>query len=121
MKITQSRFFCTQCGKEGLPVNRKQSKQREPGHLKKLYCLYCGEEVNHAEIREIGGYTIEDFQKEYQLGRFAGGLKKEINQLLTCSKKTCPFNVDGKCWNTNCSNRCAHRIYKEVDVECVKQ
>jgi len=115
MKITQSRFFCTKCGNEGLPCNRKQSKQREPGHLKKLYCLHCGEEVNHAEIREIGGYTIEDFKREFNLGRFVGGKKKELSQLITCTNTKCPFNVDGRCWNSNYSNKCNHRIHKEVD------
>ena len=36
-QITQSRFFCTKCGREGIPVHRKKGQQREGGHLKKLY------------------------------------------------------------------------------------
>ena len=35
---TQSKFFCTKCGKEGIPVQRKCGQDREGGHLKKLSC-----------------------------------------------------------------------------------
>lgn len=114
-QMTQSRFFCTKCGREGIPVNRKKGQQRKGGHLKKLYCLYCGEEVNHAEIREVGGYNIDDFQQEYNLGRFVDGNRIAIKDLLDCSCGSCPFNVNGKCWNSNWSNDCGHRV-KEVDV-----
>lgn len=81
MNISQSRFFCTKCGREGIPIIRKQGKIREAGHLKKLYCIYCGEEVNHAEVREIGGYTYEDFKEEFEAGRFIDGAREEIKDL----------------------------------------
>ena len=111
---TQSRFFCTECGNEGIVLRRKEGQYREGGHLKRLYCLYCKKEVNHAEVREIGGYNINDFKKEYNLGRFVNGNRVPIQDLLKCSCENCPFNVDGKCWNSNYSNNCGHRI-KEVD------
>ena len=81
----------------------------------KLYCLYCKDEINHAEVREIGGYSKEDFKKEFELGRFVNGNRIPINELLECSYKSCFFNVNGKCWNSNGSNKCSHRI-KEVNV-----
>lgn len=109
MNMTQSEFYCTKCGNKGLPVMRKKGQQREPGHLKKLFCINCQEEVNHAEIREIGGYTYEDFEKEFKLGRFQNGLREPINKLGQCTCSKCPFNVDGRCWNTNRSNECGHR------------
>ncbi len=89
-----------------MPIQRKQGQQREPGHLKKLYCIYCGEEVNHAEIREIGGYTVEDFKREYAMGRFVDGQRVESEE---CTCQDCEFNVDGRCWNSNKSNNCGHR------------
>ena len=107
MKISQSRFFCTKCGREGFPIIRKAGQQREPGHLKKLYCIYCQEEVNHAEVREIGGYTEEDFKREFKLGRFVDG-KRET--LADCTNIKCPFNQNGKCWNSNKDNNCGHRL-----------
>lgn len=111
MKTSQSRFFCTKCGKEGLPIQRKAGQQREPGHLKKLYCIYCQEEVNHAEVREIGGYTEEDFKKEFEMGRFTDQGQREV--LSDCTNYNCPFNKNGKCWNSNRSNNCGHRPIKE--------
>ena len=107
MKMSQSRFFCTQCGKEGVPIMRKNGQLREPGHLKKLYCIFCKQETNHAEIREIGGYTEEDFRKEFELGRFVNGQREDLSE---CSNHRCPFNQNGKCWNSKKDNDCGHRI-----------
>lgn len=112
-KGTKSRFFCTQCGREGLPIQRKRGQEREAGHLKKLYCIYCKEEVNHAEVREIGGYNVEDFKQEYDLGRFVDGNRIAIKDLLDCSCEECECNINGKCWNSNWSNDCGHRIKEE--------
>ena len=51
--FTISTFKCTECGKEGIPISRRQSNQRESGHLKKIYCVHCKKETNHVEIREF--------------------------------------------------------------------
>lgn len=109
----QSRFFCTKCGKEGIPIARLRGQERKSGHLKKLFCIYCNEEVNHVEIKEIGDYTYENFKEEFELGRFVDGNRYTIEQLLGCSKADCPFNKDGKCWNSNDSEHCAHKPRKE--------
>ena len=114
-KMTPSRFFCTNCGMEGLPIMRPKGNRREKGHLKKLYCLHCKKEVNHMEIRNIDINGVEQFKQEYNLGRFVNGNRIEIKDLLDCSCNSCPFNVNGKCWNSNWSNDCGHRV-KEVDV-----
>ena len=66
-EITSSDFYCTKCGRKGIPIARKVGKQREAGHLKKLYCMYCKEEINHAEIRPFGDYNYEDFKLEFDL------------------------------------------------------
>lgn len=112
-KMMTSDFYCTKCGRKGVPVARKQGQLREPGHLKKLYCLYCKEEVNHAEIREIGGYTYEDFLEEFEAGRFIDGQRQSIPELLSCSCLSCEYNKDGKCWNSNNSLQCGHKPVKE--------
>lgn len=74
-----SEFYCTQCGNRGIPVHRRKGKFREAGHLKKLFCLYCGKEQNHVEIRPmIGEYTYEDFRIEFENGNFTPeGQRKE--------------------------------------------
>lgn len=106
---TPDLFFCTKCGKQGIPIVRPTSKQRESGHLKKLYCIYCKEENNHVEVRDKGQYTEQDFKLEYELGRFVNGDRIEIKNLIKCSKNNCKYNLDGNCWNANHSYNCGHR------------
>ena len=69
--MTISDFYCTQCGEKALILPRKNSKQREPGHLKKLFCIYCQKENNCVEIRPIGiKYSYEDFLIEFTNNNF---------------------------------------------------
>lgn len=67
---TTSDFYCTKCGKKGIPIIRRAGQQREVGHLKSLFCLNCGKEQNHAEVRSFGSYTYKDFLLEYNNGNF---------------------------------------------------
>ena len=53
-KIIVHDFYCTKCGSKGINVPRIKGKLREPGHLKKLFCLKCQEEVNHVETTDNG-------------------------------------------------------------------
>ena len=73
-----SEFYCTQCGTKGLPIWRRAGKEREAGHLKKLYCLKCQKETNHVECKENTHYQYEDFKLEYEYGNFSEeGLRKQ--------------------------------------------
>lgn len=63
-------FYCTQCGKKGIPIARNTGKYKKPGHLKKLYCLNCKIDINHAECVEFSCYDSEMFRKEFQAGNF---------------------------------------------------
>lgn len=67
-KTTESTFYCTRCGKRGIPIQRKKGAEREGGHLKKLYCVFCKDEVNHVECKS--SYTHENFLFEYNNGNF---------------------------------------------------
>lgn len=49
--FTISDFYCTCCGNKGMPIPRKMSRQREEGHLKKMYCIHCKRDTNHLEFR----------------------------------------------------------------------
>ena len=68
INFTLSDFYCTECGQKGINIARKNGQQREPGHLKKLYCIHCKKETNHVEVRPYGEYNYEDFELEYKLG-----------------------------------------------------
>ncbi len=76
--VVMSEFYCTQCGNKGLPVWRRAGKEREAGHLKKLFCLKCGRETNHAECKESTHYQFSDFKIEFEYGNFTEeGLRKQ--------------------------------------------
>lgn len=106
-----SRFFCCECGKEGIPIIRKNCSKRESGHLKKLFCIFCGKETNHAEIKDCDNkYTVEDFNLEFSLGRFVNGLRVPISDLISCTKGDCKYNIDGKCWDAANINNCKYKV-----------
>ena len=66
-----SDMYCCNCGKNGLPIARKYGHYKEPGHLKKLYCIYCKKEYNHVEIKPMcTDYNLTDFQLEIKYHNF---------------------------------------------------
>lgn len=71
--FTISDFYCVKCGEKGMPIARKMSKQREAGHLKKLFCIHCKMDTNHMEIRPFDmDYTLEDLKEDIKNGKFKG-------------------------------------------------
>ena len=106
-QMRQHEFYCTLCGKKGIPVIRTEGELRAKGHLKKLYCLFCKAETNHCEI--AFDYTKEDFHTEFTLGRFVNGERVPIGELIMCSKADCLYCIEGRCWNANKSFDCKHR------------
>lgn len=66
----ESEFYCVECGNKGIPIIRKKGKEREAGHLKRIYCLKCGREWNHVECKPFTHYTKEDFELEKQYHNF---------------------------------------------------
>lgn len=104
-KSTISDFFCVECGNKGISCPRKNGQQREAGHLKKLYCIFCQKETNHAEVKPFGSsYTKEDFDLEFSTGRFVNGIRVPIKDLSPC-KEDCAYNIHGRCWNAQCDAR----------------
>ena len=76
--FTTSDFYCTKCGKKGIPIARKVGHEREAGHLKKLYCLYCKQEWNHVECKMFSHYNHDDFIKEYTYNNFDNNGNRKI-------------------------------------------
>ena len=63
-----SKFYCMNCGKEGIPILRSRAKMREKNHRKVLYCPHCKQEVNHVECRTLE--DIENFVTAFNNGEF---------------------------------------------------
>lgn len=94
-KITKSDFYCVFCANKGIPVIRQNGAQRERGHLKKLFCLYCNKETNHVEIRHFGNYNLEDFYQEFNHKNF----DENGNRKLTHSQFRDKLNKEGILYN----------------------
>ena len=48
----KSRFICLKhCGENPVGAGIQRAKQREKGHIKDLYCLFCKETVKNLEVR----------------------------------------------------------------------
>lgn len=68
MSYESHKFFCTHCGKEGLNIYRNKASQRGKGHLKKLWCIHCKDEVNHYEC--YSQQDVEKFKRKFENGDF---------------------------------------------------
>lgn len=62
-------FWCTKCGKRGIPIVRNEAAQRGKGHLKKLWCVSCGTECNHYEC--YNQQDVEKFKRKFANGDFS--------------------------------------------------
>lgn len=69
-RVSESRMFCTQCGKEVPSVWRIAGRGRKAGHLKKLWCFNCRKENNCVECIEFSHYDIQNFFEEFNDGNF---------------------------------------------------
>ena len=63
-------FYCCRCGNRGIPIARKECRNREAGHLKKLFCIYCNKETNHAECKPNSKYSFNEFKLEFNYHNF---------------------------------------------------
>lgn len=68
-------FYCLCCGKKGLPIVRRGSK-KERGHLKKLWCPYCMETVNHMEVRSLDERA--EFLEHFERGDYVELAKQSV-------------------------------------------
>lgn len=83
-----SDFYCIECGSKGIPIMRKGGQYREAGHLKKIFCLKCQQETNHAEVKQNSKYDFDTFTLEFQNGNFKNGQRvKPYPQFLMQLRK----------------------------------
>lgn len=88
-------FYCCKCGNRGLGVVRTIGQSRKPGHLKKLWCLNCQEEVNHVECSPFSTYDFENFLEEFLGDNFTETQERKLPYGLFKDKK-----IKNKEWNT---------------------
>ena len=64
MKFNEHDFYCIKCGHKGIPLSRKQGHQHERFHRKKLFCIYCQQEVNHIECKN--DEDVAEFKRNFE-------------------------------------------------------
>lgn len=75
-KYVESKFYCLNCGKQGLDCLRKQGKQKGTAHRKVLYCVNCKKLVNHYEVHYEE--EAEEFKQRFKKGDFIEEAKASI-------------------------------------------
>lgn len=77
MRYEEHDFYCMKCGKKGIPLARKKGFQHGKMHRKKLYCLFCKEEVNHIECRTFA--DVEEFKENFEMGVYKDEAEESIS------------------------------------------
>ena len=70
------RFFCLYCGKEGVPLARKQGYKHGKFHRKKLYCYHCKMDVNHIECKS--DEEAYEFKINFENGEYIDEVEESL-------------------------------------------
>ena len=88
----ESEFYCCKCGNKGIPIARIKGREREAGHLKKLFCLTCQREWNHVECKPFSHYSKEDFDIEFREHNF----DENGNRIMSYGDLRSKLNAEGR-------------------------
>ena len=69
-------FYCINCGKKGIPLQRRTGHKHGKFHMKKLYCLYCKQEVNHIECSNA--VEVKKFKENFLKGVYKNDAKESL-------------------------------------------
>lgn len=72
-------FYCMNCGNKGIPLSRNVGFQHSKFHRKKLYCVYCRQEYNHVECRNM--MEVNKFKEDFANGVFVNEVQASIELL----------------------------------------
>lgn len=78
-RVEEHRFFCLNCGREGIPIQRRLSLRKENNHRKRLYCPWCKMEINHIECQTE--FEIQDFKKHFENGEFIEEAQESLKHI----------------------------------------
>ena len=77
MKFNEHDFYCIKCGHKGIPLSRKQGHQYERFHRKKLFCIYCQQEVNHIECKN--DEDVAEFKRNFENGVYKDEAEESVS------------------------------------------
>ena len=79
MKTDEHKFWCINCGKAGIPIQRKVGHQHGKNHRKKIWWPWCLTTINMVETRN----TEEEiqFKEDFMAGKIKEEAKKSFEFL----------------------------------------
>ena len=83
-KTEEHNFYCIKCGNRGIPLSRKVGRQHENFHRKKLFCVFCGQEVNHIECKTME--DVEQFKINYKMGVYKDEAEESVSYVRSVWK-----------------------------------
>ena len=72
-----NKFYCLNCGEEGIPLPRQIGRQRKSFHRKKIYCYHCHNTVNHIECKNEA--DILEFKENFKNGVYENEAKESLD------------------------------------------
>lgn len=78
-KFSEHNFYCMRCGRKGLPIARRDSHNYSKHHRKRLWCPWCGMEVNHIECRNDS--EVYEFKQAFEAGEYKEEAEKSIEYI----------------------------------------
>lgn len=78
-RMSSHDFYCMNCGNKGIPLSRYVGHQHAKFHRKKMYCIFCKQEMNHVECRNM--MEVNKFKEDYANGVFVEEVKACIEFL----------------------------------------
>ena len=90
-----SRFFCLNCGAEGIPLPRKRGQQRKSFHRKKIYCYHCQNTVNHIECKS--DEDILNFKEDFKNGVYVDEAKESLAYVRSAGQRQIYVGAQTNC------------------------
>ena len=81
MKFNEHDFYCIKCGHKGIPLSRKQGHQHGRFHRKKLFCIYCQQDVNHIECKN--DEDVAEFKRNFENGVYKDEAEESVSYVRT--------------------------------------
>ena len=73
----QHDFYCINCGEKVFTIPRKVNHKHAKHHRKKLWCPWCGMEVNHVECRNDS--EVYEFKRAFEAGEYKEEVQESLN------------------------------------------
>ena len=80
---TEHSFYCINCGNKGIPIPRNKGFSHKKMHRKKLYCIFCKQEINHVECKTIE--DVEKFKQDFKNGAYLDEAKESLSYMRMSS------------------------------------